>query len=525
MILTLQNNVILASCAAIILTLFPVFVQAQGSVALSVSPTLFEMSASENQSWSSAVRVINTNPFPLKVYLNAVNFEPTGESGQGIMIPVSSAESDGSTLAEWFTLPSEEIIIPAEQTVSVSFFVDVPAGAAPGGHFAAIQVGTRSLTETNAPAQVQTSQVVNTLVFLSVAGDIVERGSIRDFTTDSWLNEAPQTIFSIRFENAGNVHLQPQGDITIKNMWGKERGVVPINQTSQFGNVLPDSIRKYNFEWSGEWSFADIGRYTAEVTLAYGDQTRQFVTSETSFWVIPWRTLLALLFVFGGLLWLIVWGVKLYIRKMLLMAGITPELQHNSHKPKRSVSFTAPIGEGILDLRTELVHGEGSIMQRVVYLVQKYKFFLTIVSALLMFVILFAWYLILALTSERGYEVRYEKDGEMVVLPDQIEPTPITGDSTLSSDQPEITVVNRSGIAGLDELRAVDLQSKGYNVTIDRPDSATSEDRTVIVYNPAYADLAVLLQEHFADALLSSFVSEDSSETPITVYLGTDQIE
>jgi hypothetical protein len=525
MISTLQNKVILVFCAAVMLALFPVFVQAQGSVALSVSPTLFEMSASENQSWSSSVRVINTNPFPLKVYLNAVNFEPTGESGQGSMIPVFSAESDGSTLAEWFTLPSEEIIIPAEQTVSVPFSINVPAGAAPGGHFAAILVGTRSLTETDAPALVQTSQVVTTLVFLSVAGDIVERGSIRDFTTDSWLNEAPQTTFSIRFENAGNVHLQPQGNITIKNMWGKERGVVPINQTSQFGNVLPESIRKYNFEWSGEWSFADIGRYTAEVTLAYGDQTRQFVTSETSFWVIPWRTLLAILFVFGGLLWLIIWGVKLYIRKMLLMAGITPELQHSSHKPKRSVSLTAPIEEGILDLRTELVHGEGSVTKRVVHLVQKYKLFLTIMSAVMVFVILFAWYLILALTSERGYEVRYEKDGEMVVLPDQVELTPIADDTAFGSDQPEITIVNRSGIAGLDELRAVDLQSKGYDVTIARPDSAVSEGRTVIVYNPAYADSAVLLQEQFADALLSSFISEDSSETPITVYLGTDQIE
>ena len=207
------------------------------------------------------------------------------------------------------------------------------------------------------------------------------------------------------------------------------------------------------------------------------------------------------------------------------MAGITPELQHSSHKPKRSVSLTAPIEEGILDLRTELVHGEGSVTQRVVYLVQKYKLFLTIMSAVLVFVILFAWYLILALTSERGYEVRYEKDGEMVVLPDQVELTPIADDTAFGSDQPEITIVNRSGIAGLDELRAVDLQSKGYDVTIARPDSAVSEGRTVIVYNPAYADSAVLLQEQFADALLSSFISEDSSETPITVYLGTDQIE
>ncbi len=524
MILTSLNKVRLSLAAVLLLGLFPTIAVAQGSVALSVSPTLFEMSASKSQAWSSAVRVINTNPFPLKVYVNAVNFEPSGESGQGTMIPVLETESNGTTLAEWFTLPTEEIIIPAEQTVSVPFSINVPDDAAPGGHFSAILVGTRSLTNSETPAQVETSQVVTALVFLSVAGDIVERGSIRDFVTEQFVSESPKAAFSIRFENAGNVHVQPQGNITIKNMWGRERGTIPINQTSQFGNVLPNSIRKYNFEWVGDWSFADMGRYTAEVTLAYGDLTRQFVTAETSFWVIPWRTLLLFMFVFGGLLWLIIWGVKLYIRRMLQMAGITPELHNGNHRSKRTISVTAPLEEGILDLRAELTSGEGSLISRILPLVQKYRLFLIVLLAVCIFVGLFAWYLILALSSEHGYEVRYEQDGAMVALPDQADLPPLQGDSTAVIDQPAITIVNRSGIAGLDELRAQDLESKGYKVQVNRADTDVSEDRTVIVYNPSYAESAVRLQEYFADALLSSFISDDASEAPITVYLGTDQI-
>lgn len=525
MILTLLNKLRYSSIAFLLVLFSPVLAHAQGAVSLSVSPTLFEMSASVNQSWSSSVRVINTNSFPLKVYLSGVNFEPTGESGQGSMVPVFGSESNGSTLAEWFTLPSDEIIIPAEQTVSVPFTINVPEDAAPGGHFAAILVGTRSLTNVDTPAQLETSQVVTSLVFLSVAGDITERGVIRDFVTDQSINESPEATFSLRFENDGNVHLQPQGNITIKNMWGKERGLVPINQTSQFGNVLPESVRKYNFEWVGEWSFADMGRYTAEVTLAYGNQTRQFVTAETAFWVIPWRTLLILLVVLGSLLWLIIWGVKLYIRKMLQMAGITPELQYSSQKLKRSVSVTAPLEEGILDLRAELIDGEGSLIKRIFILVQKYKLFLIVLSALLVFVVLFTWYLVLALTSERGYQVRYEQDGEMVPLPEQIEVSKAGDNASVGDDQPKITIVNRSGIAGLDELRALDLRNKGYNVQMNRPDADVNEERTVIVYDPAFAESAIILQQQFPDALLSSFISQDSSETPVIVYLGTDQIE
>jgi hypothetical protein len=524
MILTSKNKLIGFLFGLFGLVVLPWGVLAQGAVSLSVSPTLFEMSASPSQEWSSAVRVINTNSFPIKVYVNAVNFEPTGESGQGSMVPVLDSASGGATLAEWMTLPAEEIIIPAEQTVSVPFTINVPDDAAPGGHFAAILVGTRSLTSTDAPAQVETSQVVTSLVFLRVAGDIVERGAIRDFVTNQFITETPTASFSLRFENAGNVHLQPQGDITITNMWGKERGVIPINQTSQFGNVLPESIRNYTFEWTGDWSFADIGRYSAVATLAYGDQTRQFVNSTTNFWVIPWRTLLLITVVFGGLLAIIVWGIKLYIRKMLQMAGVTPALQR-APKAKRTLSITAPLEEGILDLRSTLRSGEGTLLKRLVQLVQTYKLFLIIVSAMLVFVVLFVWYLVSALSSERGYEVLYERGGEMIPVPaaTQNDRVQSDGEATIAN-QPTVTIINRSGIAGLDQLRATDLESKGYTVTIARPDGALNESRTVIVYDPTYAEAAVILQEHFPDALLSSFVSADPLETPITIYVGSDQI-
>ena len=55
---------------------------------LSVSPTLFEMTANPEQTWSSNVRVINANPFPITVFTEVVNFAPAGDAGQGTLIPV-----------------------------------------------------------------------------------------------------------------------------------------------------------------------------------------------------------------------------------------------------------------------------------------------------------------------------------------------------------------------------------------------------------------------------------------------------
>lgn len=506
--------------------LVPSFLFAQGSVTLSVSPTLFEMTANPSQEWSSSVRIINANSFPITVYSDVVNFKPTGEGGQGVMVPVLEDETQGATLAEWIAVEGGEFEIPAEQTVSIPFSITVPDDAAPGGHFAAILIGTKAFEENEGAALVETSQVVTSLVFLSVAGDVLESGQIREFTTSKTITESPDIDFSVRFENTGNVHLQPQGNITITNMWGKERGVVPINMNSQFGNVLPESVRKYNFSWSGDWSFADIGRYKAVVALAYGSESRQFTDAVTTFWVLPWRALLLVLFIIVGLVWCVVQAVKLYIRRMLQLAGVTPELQkeHRNKTARTNVSITAPIEAGILDLRSDLKNTEGSMYGRAGILLKKYKVFVVLALAILVFASLFIWYLILALTSERGYQISYEENGEVISVETEAgeddDKRPIVVNTL-----PKLQLVNRSGSPATLKQVESRLVASGYDVSVARSLQSVTEDRTVIVYDPIFAEDILSLQSLLGEALVSSYITQEGSDPEIIIYVGTDQIQ
>lgn len=493
---------------------------AQDSVVLSVSPTLFEMTANKTQTWSSTVRVINANPFPITVYTETVNFEPTGEVGQGTLIPVFDAEAAGDTLAEWITVETGEITIPAEQTLSVPFTISVPDDAAPGGHFAAILVGTRSLDSGDDQPQVETSQVVTSLVFLSVAGDIMESGNIREFSSSQAVYESTDATFSLRFENTGNVHIQPQGEIEIRNMWGQLRGRVPINKNSQFGNVLPESIRSYTFHWSSEWSLADVGRHTAITTLAYGEDTRQFADAKTTFWVIPWKILLLTVLVLGGFIALVVWSIKLYVRRMLQLAGVTPEL----HKQQRnkSVSVVAPIEAGILDLRDELEHGDGSIVARLWSFVKAYRAFAVVAVALLVFVGLLLWYLILMITSDFAYEVHYEQpDGTAVQIADSDQGT---SNEPIQMEVAQLTVVNHSGLANAVALIESKLEDGPYQLVEVAELYEGTKERSVLVYDPAYLDVVTDLQARLPGVLVSSFVSEDKTDPPIVLYVGTDLV-
>ena len=175
-------------------------------------------------------------------------------------------------------------------------------------------------------------------LLVEVRGDVREQGMIREFSTEKSVYQELSAKFALRFENKGNVHLQPQGDIVIFNMWGRERGKIPINQETQFGNVLPGQTRKFAFEWKGEENLFESGRYLARATLSYGRAERQNITRETAFWVIPVKPLLIF---FGGvaaLLAFIVALARLYIRRILreeaLRRGIAME-----EKKKRSPRF------------------------------------------------------------------------------------------------------------------------------------------------------------------------------------------
>lgn len=527
------------------LAFLPMLVKAQAALTLSVSPTLFDMSALPGQEWPSTLRVINSNPYDIKVYANVVNFAPQGEGGQGRFIPIINNENQGATMAEWFDINNEEILIPAEKTIEIPFTIKVPHDASPGGHFAAILIGTKPPQDADDSTQVQTSQIVTTLVFLRVAGDINESGSIRSFRTTKSILEKPEATFELRFENKGNVHILPQGEIRILNMWGEERGLIPINRDTLFGNVLPDSIRKYNFTWKGEWSLADIGRYTAIATLAYGDNQRQFSDSETAFWVIPWKILGTVIIVLLSFGYLFVWAIKAYVRKMLSMAGVDTSVSYAKvyNKPivkkatpitkkKRISTLVAPIEAGMLDLRGRLENSD-SFVDRIKALTQfigNYRVFFIVVLSFLFFVVIVFIYIKSASVNERPYEVIIEGQSSEVKisseelkyqeLESQEDRTDVVADINL----PKLTVVNRSGFSGLAAKVRLYLEEKGYEVVDIANDFGVDESRTVIVYPPELSAEALELSKLLDNALLSSYTGKSETKTEITVYAGKDML-
>jgi hypothetical protein len=399
---------------------------AQERQALSVTPPLFQLSALPGDIWQSSVKVVNSNRYPLTVYTEVVNFKPVGESGQGSFVPlVNTAEK--TTLASWISASEGPHVVPPEQSKDISFIVEIPNDAPPGGHYAAILVSTEP-PETTDALSVKASQAVTSLFFVRIEGDVEEAGTIREFRAlDSFLAR-PNAEFSLRFENKGNVHLQPRGDIVITNMWGTERGVIPVNYQTHFGNVLPESIRDFRFTWRSDFSITDIGRYKAIATLAYGEDGIKSTSATTYFWVIPLRGTLITLLAFASFIALVVYMVKAYVRRMLVLAGVDIKREH-FHEGDQSGTLTlgsqstyrkvsAPIRDGVLDLRKRLHNRneKDTMLKTVVEFIRNYKIFFISLGALIVMGVLVAAYIGGVTDEDQQYEVIIKEPGNETIL-------------------------------------------------------------------------------------------------------------
>ena len=422
------------------------------SFSLTVTPPLFQLSLSPGEVWSSGLTVVNTNPYDITVYARVAHFEAEGEEGQGRFRELTEEEAPFS-LAGWITLSEGPVTVPKGKTKTIPLVIEVPEEAAPGGHYAAILVSNRADKSAVRGSALSVTSSVASLVFLRVSGDVVEKGVIREFSVARLLYQEPEIDFTLRFQNVGNVHLQPQGSVTIYNMWGKERGTIPINQKTDFGNVLPGTTRKFTFTWKGPEDGFDFGRFRAIATLAYGERARENISRETTFWIIPVTAVVKALAAIMVLLGAFVYLLKRYIRRALRLeaealrragveggtsAGVgreeaSPSGTSGAPPPLRLTTLMRPLKEGATDLRrvsvlstaiaprssTPLRHTptEGGDRMPFGQFVRKYALFFLFLAVVAAAAAAAVAFFRSALVYERPYEVIIKKpDGAAIPL-------------------------------------------------------------------------------------------------------------
>ena len=304
--------------------------QETDSIALTITPPLIKVNLNPGETWSSSIKIVNNNEVPITVYTQTLDFK-SGENGGVVFINKQETlelakEEKRFLLSHWLEIDLAPLNIPAQESIDIPFTINVPEDGESGGHYAAILAGTQPEETIREGTTLNISSLLASLILLNVKGEVFEQGQIREFSTDKKFYQKPEVEFTVRFQNIGNIHLQPQGDITIFDMFDNEQDRITINHASEFGNVLPKSIRKWNFSWEGDRSLLKMGRYKALLVLGFGDKSRETVDQILYFWNINVKIVLGLV---GGvclLVLLVVFLLRRYIRRAVKATQIATGL-------------------------------------------------------------------------------------------------------------------------------------------------------------------------------------------------------
>ena len=267
--------------------------------AITVGPGKLELSANPSDILGGEISLFNETDKAGTFYVSFEKF--IEKDGQRVFLP-----DEESLIAEWIEIP-ESIFLNAGERKKVPFTLRVPENAPPGGHFSVAWWST--VPPEGGTGGVGIAVRAGILMFLRVSGEVTEEVDILYSPNQSIIGSLPLS-FEVTFKNLGNVHLKPLGNIVIRDLFGRTKGIVPINP--QRFNVLPESQRTFIVKWQEEGIF--FGPYRATLELNYGlDDSREFKKT-ILVWVLPWFLVLLIILALIVVILVIIKGIPKYNR-------------------------------------------------------------------------------------------------------------------------------------------------------------------------------------------------------------------
>lgn len=229
-----------------------------------------------------------------------------GSSDPSKAVNLAGDEDGPYSVRDYISFPTDTFSLALGERARIPVTITVPPDAEPGGYYGSVLVSTIRTSVAvadNAPRSPIIARV-GSLFFIRVSGDTIIEGKTIDLSlvNDKWWYEAGPIELGILYENTGSVHVNPYGELSIKNMFGEEVGFVELEPWF----VLPASLRVREISWDRELL---LGRYKVEAKINRGYDD---IVDEVSvaFWVLPWK-------IVGGvflILFIIIFSLRAFFR-------------------------------------------------------------------------------------------------------------------------------------------------------------------------------------------------------------------
>ena len=225
-------------------------------IALDQTVIAFDANPGETQEFS--LTATNISMEKQKMFLEVEDLAVADENAMTLM-------PEGNELfgmKDWIAAKETQWLLNPGESRKVSLVLNVPSSATVGSHLAAILL--RAYPEATAENFQKTivSPRVGVHLLVNVKGEVSGKGKIVKFSAPVFLEK--EVTFKAEYQNEGNVHYIPHGEISVKNLFGQEKENLKFDKHFVFPGKL------YSFELN--WDRASFwGAYRAEAFFVDGD--------------------------------------------------------------------------------------------------------------------------------------------------------------------------------------------------------------------------------------------------------------
>ncbi len=293
----------------------------RGAAGFRLSPTREDLEIERGTSQTQKITVRNVTSVAQTARPVIDDFGPSSdESGSPNLLIGEAAVENYKYSIKPFIGPLETLTLDPAAEAELDVTYSIPDDTPPGSYYGVVRFVSNSEAEDidEGEAGVTLNAAVGLVVLIDVPGEtvdllnLVDASVLRDGQSGS-LFSSPPNSYAIRLKNEGNTFQAPFGRVAITDWSGNIVHEYELNSETPRGNVLPDSIRRFENPIENIGSF---GRYEVEANISYGDGSN-IITINTVFWVIPWTQIILVAIGVIAIAFLATRGLKAYNKRVV----------------------------------------------------------------------------------------------------------------------------------------------------------------------------------------------------------------
>lgn len=267
-----------------------------------VTQTIIDVQDKQGGSIHKSFQVKNESDKKVKVKVEVRDFEMKDNQ----LIFKEDVHEDWS-LAKWTQIQESEFILEGSKNKKIDLDIKIPEKAEVGEHVALIAVQfIPENAEGTSVGNVSVATEIMPVLYVTVTDqngniNINKEWNLGELTYRKL--ESGSFLFDFKVENKGNVHLESEGTIRVKNKLTGSSKKIKIPRV----NLLSNAEKTIVTEWNPKDSYGYF-----EVEAAISMDGKKFETRETKVMIIPWIPILS-----GGvIIILIAFSIRLYFKRL-----------------------------------------------------------------------------------------------------------------------------------------------------------------------------------------------------------------